>query len=218
MWIFYRPTFYLITGSSLWLAQTKMGRGGDLFYRSNICTHSWPSVPSLPLAVSHEHQLGVMPDRNKGRCTLWGAFVFSSLSMSAWVTGVRSKYSGRNSSSVFRELRDKKVKKQGGEVFWVITPSFSIAILSILSLSLSDTLFSSLSLPFFLSPSLFFPFFLFWQVLQPPIHGKHTLHILQTRVFREEIERKLCRKCKKNPSLRLCLCSSLHTKDNSIFT
>ncbi|CAK6974638.1 Hypothetical predicted protein, partial [Scomber scombrus] len=26
---------------------------------------------------------------------------------SEWVTGVRSKYSGRNSSSVFRELRDK---------------------------------------------------------------------------------------------------------------
>lgn len=108
--------------------QLKGGRLGTLSRCCNTSTHSWTSVPSLPLAVSHEHQLGVMQDRNKGRCTLLrGAFFPPPLSTSARVAGVRSKYSGRNSSSVFRELRDKKWKKQGGEVFWVITPSFCIA-------------------------------------------------------------------------------------------
>lgn len=88
------------------------------------------------------------------------------------------------------------MKKQGGEVFWVITPSFCIAV---------EERRWSVSLS--LSPLSFFHIFLFWQVPQPPVHGKHTLHILQTRVFREEIERKLCRKCKKSvsPSLFLCL-------------
>jgi len=31
-----------------------------------------------------------------------------------------------------------------------------------------------------------------WQLSQPPLHEIPTLHILQTLVYREEIERKLC--------------------------
>ena len=108
-------------------------------------------------------------------------------------------------------IKSEKKKVKGSEVFWVITSSLCIAVQEG-----GGAFLSSLSLLYFI-----FFLFLFWQVPQPPVHGKHTLHILQTRVFGEEIERKLCRKCK-NQSLLLSLSASLwltsHKERRLVFT
>lgn len=181
-----------------------MGRLGTSSDRCNTSTHSWTSAQSTIGCLTRtpvRRDVG-QKQRRVALCSEDHLF-FLLLSTSERGTGVRSKYSGCNSSSVFRELRDKNWKKEEEKNprRWGFLGNNSI----FLHCNARGRRGVSLPLP----PFFHFFFSSFWPVPQPPVRGKHTLHILQTRVFREEIERKLCRKSKKkksvSPSRFLCL-------------